>query len=65
VSERELRLECALAKIVQMNLQTAHDKYGNHAKAYSWSCVKVAEEALGRRIEWQDGARKEEQDRSE
>lgn len=36
----------ALEKIVEMNYQHAEDQYGDKTKAESWSCVKVAKEAL-------------------
>jgi hypothetical protein len=36
----------ALEKIVEMNRQHAEDEYGDPEKAESWSCVKVAREAI-------------------
>jgi hypothetical protein len=36
----------ALLKIIEMNRQHARDQYGDADKAESWSCVRVAREAL-------------------
>lgn len=36
----------ALEKIIAMNLQTAHDKYGDTSKAETWACVITARQAL-------------------
>ena len=36
----------ALEKIIEMNRQTAQDKYGDPEKAERWSCVTVAREGL-------------------
>lgn len=41
-------LKDALKKIIQMNLQYAHDRYGNANEAENMGCVKVAREALGK-----------------
>lgn len=35
-----------LRKIIEMNRQQAFDQYGDYEKAETWSCVKVAREAL-------------------
>lgn len=43
---RKVRMADALNKIIEMNRQHAQDQYGDPEKAESWSCVKVAREAL-------------------
>lgn len=39
-------LTAGLDKIIEMNRFTAEHQYGNAEKAESWSCVKVARDAL-------------------
>ncbi|CAN7301926.1 hypothetical protein LJR296_001399 [Cupriavidus necator] len=39
-------LVAALEKIIEMNRDTARDQHGNADKAESWSCVRVAREAI-------------------
>ena len=45
---REINVELveALEKIVQMNIQTAIDQYGDASKAENWACVEVARAAM-------------------
>lgn len=45
------KLLSALEKIVEMNRQHAEDEYGDPEKAESWSCVKVAREAIKKALE--------------
>jgi len=40
------RKDYALNKIIEMNRQTALDKYGDAEKAESWACVSFARSAL-------------------
>jgi len=44
------KLLSALEKIVEMNRQHADDEYGDPEKAESWSCVKVAREAINKAL---------------
>jgi hypothetical protein len=44
-ADRDALLD-ALNKIIEMNRQTAKDKYGDPDKAESWSCVTVARAAI-------------------
>jgi len=43
---QNLKMKQALEKIIEMNYQTAQDKYGDKSKADTWCCVVVAKEAL-------------------
>jgi len=36
----------ALETIIELNLQTAKDQYGDRSKAEEWACVKIAREAI-------------------
>lgn len=40
----------ALQKIVEMNTQYCHDKYGDSSKAESMACVRVARAAIAKAL---------------
>ncbi len=50
-AEETKGLKEAMNKVIEYNLQQAHDKYGDRKKAESWACVVTLREALKKALQ--------------